>query len=394
MRKSILLFSFSFLFLFFSCKEQGKSYPQIIIENTTEADRSLETVSIELENFKIENLDQSIVIRDFDSKEELISQVVDNDGDKRMDHLLFQPEIPAKSKKTFEVIFKVKTKETDSIPICYSRFVPERTDDYAWENNRVAFRTYGPVAQKMKEDGVKGGTLSSGIDAWLKRVDYPIINKWYHKELKTDGSYHKDDGEGLDNFHVGVSRGVGGIAKKVDSIYYFSKNFTTWKTITTGPIRTSFILTYEKWNADGSIISEEKKISLDYGSNLSRFEISLKGTDTISAGLTLHNKEGEIEVNEQNGWVSYWEPLDDSEIGTAIVVPNDNMIGYEHYVTNKKDESNLFANIHVADNKVIYYAGFGWKKSNQFNSQEEWNAYLNTFSKGLKNPLIVTVKQL
>ena len=119
MRKSILLFSFSFLFLFFSCKEQGKSYPQIIIENTTEADRSLETVSIELENFKIENLDQSIVIRDFDSKEELISQVVDNDGDKRMDHLLFQPEIPAKSKKTFEVIFTVKTKETDSIPIFY-----------------------------------------------------------------------------------------------------------------------------------------------------------------------------------------------------------------------------------------------------------------------------------
>ncbi|WP_282179398.1 DUF4861 family protein [Maribacter stanieri] len=394
MRKSILLFNFSFLFLLFSCKEQGKSYPQIIIENTTEADRSLETVSIDLDTFKFENKEQEIVIRDFDSKEELISQVVDNDGDKRMDYLLFQPEIPAKSKKIFEVIFKEKSKETDSIPICYSRFVPERTDDYAWENNRVAFRTYGPVAQKMKEDGVKGGTLSSGIDAWLKRVDYPIINKWYHKELKTDGSYHKDDGEGLDNFHVGVSRGVGGIAKKVDSIYYFSKNFTAWKTITTGPIRTSFILTYEKWNADGSIISEEKKISLDYGSNLSRFEISLKGTDTISAGLTLHNKEGEIAVNEQNGWVSYWEPLDDSEIGTAIVVPNDNMIGYEHYVTNKKDESNLFSTIKLTDDKVIYYAGFGWKKSSQFNSHEEWNAYLNTFSKRLKNPLIVTVKQL
>ena len=66
MRKSIFLFSFSFLFLLFACKEQSKSYPQIIIENTTEADRSLETVSIEMDNFVIENLDQTNVIRDFD----------------------------------------------------------------------------------------------------------------------------------------------------------------------------------------------------------------------------------------------------------------------------------------------------------------------------------------
>ena len=393
MRKSILLLSSSLLICLFSCKEEGLSNPQIVIENTSGTNRSFETVSVDLDNFKIENLDQTIVIRDLDSKKELISQVVDNDGDNRMDILLFQPKMPPLSKKTFEVIVKEKIKVPDTISACYSRFAPERTDDYAWENNRVAFRTYGPVAQKMKEDGVKGGTLSSGIDAWLKRVDYPIINKWYHKELNTEGSYHKDDGEGLDNFHVGVSRGVGGIAKKVDSTYYYSKNFTTWKTITTGPIRTSFVLTYENWDANGNMISEEKKISLDYGSNLSKFEITIKGTDTISAGLTLHDKDGEIAVNDQNGWVSYWEPHDNSELGTAIVVPDYKMTGYDHYITDKKDESNLFANIKVTENMALYYAGFGWKKSNQFKSQKEWNGYLNMFAERLKNPLKVTVQQ-
>lgn len=165
----------------------------------------------------------------------------------------------------------------------------------------------------MVEDGVKGGTLSSGIDAWLKRVDYPIINKWYHKELNTEGSYHKDDGEGLDNFHVGISRGVGGIAKKVDTIYHISKNFVAWKTLSTGPIRTSFILTYADWDAAGNTISEEKMISLDYGQNLSRYEITLKGTDMISAGLTLHKKEGEI------GWMN---PTVGSAIGNLILTPN------------------------------------------------------------------------
>ena len=182
-----------------------------------------------------------------------VSQTIDSDGDGTDDTILFQPEIKAHS----ELIFTASRSDStavfsqDSISRCYSRFVPERTDDYAWENNRVAFRTYGPTAQKMVEDEAQGGTLSSGIDAWLKRVDYPIINKWYKKELETDGSYHKDTGEGLDNYQVGSSRGVGGIAVKEGDTYYISKNFTSWKRLYNGPIRTSFVLTYADWDANG-----------------------------------------------------------------------------------------------------------------------------------------------
>jgi len=305
------------------------------------------------------------VLLDAETKAEIISQQIDTDGDGTMDEILFQPSVAANSKQVFEVSFSENIALADSIPACYSRFVPERTDDYAWENNRVAFRTYGPVAQKMIEDGIKGGTLSSGIDAWLKRVDYPIINKWYHKELNTDGSYHKDDGEGLDNFHVGISRGVGGIAKKVDTSYHISKNFISWKTLSTGPIRTSFVLTYADWDAAGTEISEEKMISLDYGQNLS---------------------------NENQGWISYWEPHFDSELGTGIVVPENGMVGHDHYETSRKDESNLFAHIKAKEGKAVYYAGFSWKKSGQFTTKSEWDAYLTTFSKNLKNPLQVTVK--
>lgn len=355
-------------------------------------DRSFETVSVDLSSFEFPDSITAIILKDADTQKEVVSQQIDSDGDGELDALLFQPEVPANSERTFEVHFAESSKARDTVPACYSRFIPERTDDYAWENNRVAFRTYGPTAQKMKEDGVKGGTLSSGIDAWLKRVEYPIINKWYKKELETDGSYHKDTGEGVDNFHVGISRGVGGTAKKVDTTYYISKNFTSWKTLTNGPIRTSFILTYADWDAAGKIISEEKKISLDYGSNLSKFEIIVKGTDTISAGLTLHEKDGEIDVNQENGWVSYWEPHGDSELGTGIVVPENAMIGHEHFVTDGKDESNLFAHIKSERDKVVYYAGFGWKKSGQFSNKIEWEAYLKRFAECLKNPLIVDLK--
>ena len=392
MRKSKLFLAVCSIALLFACEEQKQIPQQIIVKNTMDSDRSFETVSVKLSEIKQENKTGRVVLLNAKTKAEIVSQQIDTDGDGIMDEVLFQPAVAANSEQVFKVSFSENIASADSIPACYSRFVPERTDDYAWENNRVAFRTYGPVAQKMKEDGVKGGTLSSGIDAWLKRVDYPIINKWYKKELETDGSYHKDDGEGLDNFHVGISRGVGGIAKKVATSYYISKNFTSWKTLSTGPIRTSFILTYADWDAAGIKISEEKKISLDYGSNLSKFEITLTGTDTISAGLTLHEKDGEIGVNKNQGWISYWEPHFDSELGTGIVVPENGMVGHEHYETSRKDESNLFTHIKTKDGKAVYYAGFSWKKSNQYTSKEEWDTYLATFSEKLKNPLQVTVK--
>ncbi len=378
--------------LLFSCGGGEVSKKQLVVKNTMDIEREFETVSVPIPSIGITDYNGTLVVMDTETRSKVVSQQIDNDGDGKMDELLFQPKIPANSEKVFEILFLDEPMEKDSIPACYSRFVPERTDDYAWENNRVAFRTYGPTAQKMIEDGVEGGTLSSGIDALLKRVGYPIIDKWYHKELETEGSYHEDNGEGLDNFHVGVSRGVGGVAKKVDTTYYVSRNFISWKTLGTGPIRTSFILAYADWDAAGNPISEEKRISLDYGSNLSRFEITLKRTDTISAGLTLHEKDGEIRVEGKKGWISYWEPHDGSELGTGIVIPGNAMIGHEHYLTDSKDKSNLYAHIRVKDSKVLYYAGFGWKKSGQFATKEEWESYLDTFSECLENPLEVMVK--
>ncbi|PQJ72622.1 DUF4861 family protein [Polaribacter butkevichii] len=381
--KKVALF-FLALSLFINCDKKAQVLSTIEIKNALNIDREFETVEIDISNFEVKNYK----ISEENSEEKIIFQLVDTNFDGKNDVLLFQPKIEANSTKKY-LLLSSDQKQDAVLETCYSRFVPERTDDYAWENNRVAFRTFGPVAQKMIEDGVKGGTLTSGMDAWLKRVDYPIINKWYKKAETEKGAYHKDHGEGLDNFHVGVSRGVGGIAVKVDTSYYFSKNFTSYKTITTGPIRTSFVLTYANWDANGKEITETKHISLDYGQNLSRYEVALKGTDTISVGLTLHKKDGKTADN--NNWISYWEPLDDSELGQGVVASDAYFINSEVYLTSKKDESNFFTNLKVIDQKVIYYAGFGWKKSNQFKTQTDWESYLEGFAKKINNPLIIKI---
>ncbi|MFH7018427.1 DUF4861 family protein [Flavobacterium sp. FlaQc-47] len=388
--KKYLLFT-AILASNFAVHSQNK---MITVTNSLPVDREFETVELTKKSLE---LPSSVKLEDYTVKEissnlVLETQAVDNDGDGIMDILLFQPKISASSSKEFEIKLSDNSSATKNIN-CYSRFVPERTDDYAWENNKVAFRTYGPVAQKMIEDKVAGGTLTSGIDAWLKRVNYPIINKWYEKATNGTGTYHKDTGEGLDNFHVGDSRGVGGIAVKVDDKYYFSKNFTTWRTITTGPIRTSFILTYANWDAKGKKITESKRISLDYGSYLSRFEINIKGTKSVAAGLTLHDKKGTIGTSLKQGWLSHWEPIDDSEIGTGIVAPKNTLKSFDNNITNDKDLSNLYGNIAVKNHKAIYYVGFGWKKGSPFQTQKDWEAYLSSFAEKINNPLVVKVKK-
>lgn len=288
-----------------ACSE-NKIPTTITIKNILDRERTTETVELTKAMLKVEDL-STVGIKNTETNTLEIIQTVDNDGDGVLDMILFQPRMAVKGESKFEVVRVQPGDNPKPQELCYSRFVPERTDDYTWENNKVAFRVYGPTAQKMVEDNVPGGTLSSGVDAWLKRVDYPIIDKWYKKELSGTGSYHKDTGEGLDDFHVGASRGVGGIAAKIDTTFYYSKNYTKWRTITTGPIRTSFYLEYAAWDANGKTIKESRIISLDLGQNLSKFNINIEGVDNIYAGLALHERDGEVSGNIEKGWASYWQ---------------------------------------------------------------------------------------
>ena len=142
----------------------------IKVKNTLKKERSNETVVLTKGFLKIKDV-TALGILDKKSGEIQVTQTVDIDGDDIADELLFQPKIIGAKSKNEYIIFQISESQKPKTEVyCYSRFVPERTDDYAWENNKVAFRTYGPTAQKMIEDKIKGGTFSSGIDGWLKRV--------------------------------------------------------------------------------------------------------------------------------------------------------------------------------------------------------------------------------
>lgn len=127
----------------------------------------------------------------------------------------------------------------DTAGPCLARHVPERLDDIAWENDRIAFRMYGP---ELWKDVKK--RCGSGVDVRVKKVRYPIINKWYKRK-----NYHKDEGEGADFYKVGPTRGCGGLGIWRDGKLYVSGHWATHRIITGGGNKLEFELTFAPWKA-------------------------------------------------------------------------------------------------------------------------------------------------
>jgi len=262
-------------------------------------------------------------------------------------------------------------------PATYCRFVPERVDDFAWENDKIAFRVYGPALEGKTED--------SGIDAWLKRVDYPIINKWY-REAEEGKTYHKDHGEGYDPYKVGASLGCGGLALWIDGQMVSSNVYKSWKIIKCEPKESVFVLSYE-WEHGGDKYTEDKQISIKLGdrlfTSLSTFRKNGKVAKglPIAVGLVRHHEEDILSKGLKKGWISIWEILDDDGLGVGVVMDPDRIEEYKVIETGESlgDHAVL---ITKTDSKgqVEYRAGYGWERAGEITTSTEWNRYLKAAS--------------
>ncbi len=363
---------------------------KLTVYNDLAFERTNETVTVSLENLALNERKSwpHIVVLDLTTNKPLMYQLTDTNNDGVIDSLLFQVKISANSSKQFQ-FFKDRNASgefTDSI-VSYSRFVPERIDDYAWENDRVAFRMYGPKARQLVEAGKRGGIISSGVDCWLKRVEYPILNKWYKSYADGTGDYHKDTGEGLDNYHVGSSLGCGGTGSLYQGKLLVSGNFSDYSTTSIGPIRTSFELDYAPWNTGTAEVKEVKRISLDKGSNLTRYELIFDQDVELVAGLSLDKNSLSISADKESGYFSSWRKQQDSELGLGIVTLPKYITGYQQKKVKGKPGEHLFVELKSVNKRIVYYAGFGWKKSQQFSSPDKWQQYLKQFGLTLQTPL-------
>jgi hypothetical protein len=143
------------------------------------------------------------------------------------------------------------------------------------------------------------------------------------------------------------------------------------------------------------MMEETKFISLDLGSNLARFEVRVAAENPVkqlTAGITQHEKDGINLADMDAGCFSYWQPHGDSELGMGIVVPSAYLDGYDEYLTDERDQSHLLVHMKPVNGKVVYYAGFGWKKSGRFEDENAWFDYLKGYAQKLSSPITYQIK--
>jgi hypothetical protein len=251
----------------------------------------------------------------------------------------------------------------------FARFVPEADDDVAWENDRIAFRVYGPALTKKQKTG-------SGIDVWVKSTRSLVIDRWY----KAD-DYRRDHGEGLDFYHVGEDRGCGGLGVWNGKSLDVSSVWTSHKILRAGPDQAAIELVYAPWKSGSRRVWETRQITLDAGSNLNRIQSTIDsdqpGELIIGIGLSkVAGEGGEATLDKAKGLIAYWQPPDRIDGSIACGVRVDPAI----VVRIGDIDGHYMALIRVAPGKpFVYYAGAGWSKSGDFPDAGSWEKYVRQY---------------
>ena len=318
--------------------------------------------SIDTANFKVVNAT---------TKKEIPYQL-EYLGSADVQNLLLQVSVPAKTKL---VVIATKGKPTAVTSATYCRYVPERKEDFAWENDQIAFRMYGKELEKTPKE------MAYGIDVWVKRVSRLILNERYKR-----GDYHVDHGDGLDYYHVGLTLGAGNLMPLDNDTICYSKNYTSYKVLDNGPLRTTFQLLYDEWQVGNKKVKATKTISLDAGSQLNKITVTYVGaTDSLPvvAGIITRKGAGVKYLDEANGIMSYWEPQHEQDgttgVGCILTNPVSQMIETKGQLLAKTTTNST--------NVITYYAGAVWDKANEITRADAWIKYLNAYKLMLEYPL-------
>lgn len=312
----------------------------------------------------------------------LVTQVTVIEGNTE---LLFQTDLGPEQTKSYRLMkLPEGVQKPRAQTTTYCCFLPERKDDFAWENDKVANRMYGPALEYE--------TITSGVDAWGKCVPYPVVEKFIRDYTLKDVPYHENHGEGGDFYKVGNTLGCGGMAPFVNEKVQLPRNFVGWKVLANGPIRSVFELTYEAWDAGEYEVSETKRISIDLGSHMSRFESRYAAQDgdsiPLAAGIILRDTSDQTWTAD--GTIAYWLPTDfvSGMMGCGVVW------GAEYKPELVGADSHLLLTLEQkVDTPVVYYAGSCWDENAEFDSFEKWQQYLAGFKSRIDNPVVIEMDE-
>lgn len=308
-----------------------------------------------------------------------------------------------------------------------------RKDDIAWENDRCAYRVYGPALQKT-------GERSFGTDIWVKNTPDTVVYERYVKDMngnikgdKIDAkvralkkqekalqtqlkslqaesnevdiltSFHLDHGNGLDPYRVGATLGLGAPSLMVGKNQVLPYCYKDYRILDNGPLRFTVELTYNPSTVgDMKNVVEHRIISLDKGSNFNKMTVWYDGLNTptdFATGFPIHEEDTETKTFAKD-YVSYADPTDNVEVNNSqvyvgVLFPG----GIDHTYYQLFDKKHDGATGHALGlkrglknrEKYSYYFGAAWSKYD-VRSYAEWQIRIKDYLDALKNPLQVEVK--
>lgn len=297
------------------------------------------------------------------------------------------------------------------------KMYPTRKDDIAWENDRGAYRVYGPALQRT-------GEKSFGTDVWTKNTpeivvedrytaDYDgnILKNIYHKKGQGDKwrdedlhtSFHLDHGNGLDCYSVGSTLGCGTPALMDGNTLIYPYCYKDYEILDNGPLRFTVALTYHpaKVKKDENVV-EHRIMSLDKGSNFNKITVWYEGLTKpcdFASGVVIHSEDKESVVLGSN-YVHYADPTDNPakhnfQVYVAALFPygdvKTKMLKYD--TPNKGIEGHALGILKKLENnqKYTYYAGSAWSKAD-VKTQREWQVRIDSFLNAIAMPLEVTIE--
>lgn len=350
----------------------GTAEKSLTVSNGSDIARQNETVEVRLSDIGIKGLDGSnLVIKNSDGKQ--IPSQISADGTS----VLFQASVAANGQERFTCL-KGERQEFDTL--AYSRYVPERKDDYAYENNLVAGRIYGPALSDPR---------TFGPDIWLKCTERLVIDDWF-----AVGDYHHNHGEGMDCYKVANTLGGGACAPCSDEKIFIGDNWATQEHLCDGPIRTQARFSYPEFDVNGTKVSAERTLTLDANTRLIHWTTifnSEKDSIDVVLGAVIHNV---VSREDGDNYIAFTEQASDSknperdgDISIGLLLDK------RFNATAGTLDGHAVLKFKVKSGETIdFWTASGWSQGG-VTSPEGWNEYVSGQARAVCSPLTVTISE-
>lgn len=251
--------------------------------------------------------------------------------------------------------------------------------DFVWENDRFGMRAYGPGDCH----------IWSGLDVFNKKASVRnVCIEWMLDPVRSSHAsrpnLHDNLGEGMDNYTLGASRGVGGVALYADGEWKTYPNWESCRRIHVGDDYLEFELVYPAFSAAGKMTYH---VTMKRGERFFRNDVSFERMPKgflAGPGIDLDSgRDHKGSLFEDPGLVSLFEDPKgangaDGSTMAAIFVADPSQ------VTPMTDCMNCRVLAFKGQKSFTYWAGASWSLAGEITTAGQWHETVKNFRKETK----------